>query len=190
MSSPDTSPVSPLGSPFNELGSLGGLSSQPRLIQPPQSDAQKLSLKFERMETLLKDSGFDSLGEFLKILLYNPSRVFGEPDPRGSCHAKAVSRFLQGRNKIKMADVIPLIYGHKHSAPSSSSPRYSERHAPFSSSGRFLSLKSFMHVLQVVYSLGLPRLSLIMFTVRSTNLVLKITMFIFEHRQMAVAWIV
>ncbi|KDR66902.1 hypothetical protein GALMADRAFT_80370 [Galerina marginata CBS 339.88] len=137
VSSSDTSPVSSLGSPFNELGSLGGSSSlwhQPRLIQPPQSDAQKLAFKFERMEAFLKDSGFDSVGEFLKILFYNHSRVTGEPDPRGSCHVKAVSRFLQGRNKIKMADIIPLLYGHKHSAPSPSSPRYSERHAPFSSS--------------------------------------------------------
>jgi len=116
-----------LSSPFQELGS----SSQPRLIQSPQSDAQKLVSKFGKMEEFLKDSGFDSLGEFLEILFYNPSRLSGEPDPRGSCHAKAVSRFLQGRNKIKMSDIIPLIYGHKHSAPSPASPRYSERHAGF-----------------------------------------------------------
>ena len=67
------SPTTPLllSSPFNDLGSLGGSSSQPRLIQHPQSDAQKLSSKFKRMETFLKDSGFDSVGEFLKILFYN-----------------------------------------------------------------------------------------------------------------------
>ena len=35
------------------------------------------------------------------ILFYNPSRLSGEPDPWGSCHANAVSRVLQGRNKIK-----------------------------------------------------------------------------------------
>ena len=111
-----SSPTTPLmlGSPFNDLGSLGGSSSQPRLIQHPQSDAQKLSSKFERMESFLKDSGFDSVGEILKILFYNPSRLSGESDPRGSCHAKAVSRFLQGRNKIKMSDIISLIYQHKH----------------------------------------------------------------------------
>ena len=33
-----------------------------------------------------------------------------------------------------MSDIIGLIYGHKHSAPSPSSPLYSERHAPFSPS--------------------------------------------------------
>jgi len=106
-----------LGSPFNNLGSLGESLSQPRLIKPPQSDVQKLSSKFERMETFLKDSGFDSVGKFLKILFYNPSHLSGESDPWGSCHAKAVSRFLPGWNKIKMSDIISLIYKHKHSAP-------------------------------------------------------------------------
>lgn len=119
---------------FNELGSLSGSSSQPRLIQPPQSDMQKLSFKFDRMESFLKDSGFDSIGEFLMILFYNPSHVSGEPDPWGSCHAKAVARFLQGQNKIKMADIIPLIYGHKYSAPLPLLPHYSKCHAPFLSS--------------------------------------------------------
>ena len=108
--------------------------SQPRLIQHPQSDAQELSSKFERMKTFLKDSGFDSVGKFLKILFYNPSRLSGESDPRGSCHAKAVSRFLQGQNKIKMSDIISLIYKHKHSTPLPASPLYSEHHASFSPS--------------------------------------------------------
>ena len=92
-----------LGSPFNERGWLDGSSSQPRLRQSPQTDRQKLALKFEKMEVLLRDSGFDSVGEFLKILFYNPSRITGKPDLRGSFHAKAVSRFLQGRNEIKMS---------------------------------------------------------------------------------------
>ena len=90
-------PLSPLlGSPFNELCCPYGSSSQPRLIQAPQDEAQKLASKFDWMEQLLKDSGFDSLGEFLKILFYNPSRVPGQPDPRGMFHAKSVARFLQG----------------------------------------------------------------------------------------------
>ena len=46
-------------------------TSSLRLIQHPQSGAQKLSFKFERMETFLKDSGFNSVGEFLKILFYS-----------------------------------------------------------------------------------------------------------------------
>ena len=127
-------PSTTLGSPFNERGWLDGSSSQPRLRQSPQTDRQKLALKFEKMEVLLRDSGFDSVGEFLKILFYNPSRITGEPDLRGSFHAKAVSRFLQGRNEIKMSDIISLIYKHKRSAPSPASPLYSERHALFSPS--------------------------------------------------------
>ena len=99
-----------LGSPFHELGYLGGSSSQPRMIQSPQDDAEKLASKFRRMEELLKNSGFDSVGELLKILFYNPSRTSGESDPRGTFHAKAIARFLQGRNKVKMSDIITLIY--------------------------------------------------------------------------------
>jgi hypothetical protein len=90
-----------LGSPFNERGWMDGSSSQPRLRQSPQTDGQKLALKFEKMEVLLKDSGFDSVGEFLEILFYNPSCITGEPDLRGSFHVKAVSRFLQGRNETE-----------------------------------------------------------------------------------------
>ncbi|KAF8969042.1 hypothetical protein BDZ97DRAFT_1902760 [Flammula alnicola] len=125
--------------------SSSSLLSSPKDLEessPTASDAQKLAYKFERMEVLLKDSGFDSVGEFLKILFYNPSRISGESDPRGAFnvgttgvfHAKAVSQFLQGQNKIKMSDIIVLIYRHKHSAPSPASPLYSERHAPFSPS--------------------------------------------------------
>ena len=125
--SPSTTSLSHLGSPFDVL--MDGSSSQSR-----QTAERKLAYKFERMEALLKNSGFDSLGEILEVLFYNPSRISGESDPRGSFHAKAVSRFLQGRNKVKMSDVIVLIYEHKHSAPSPSSPFYSARHAPFSPS--------------------------------------------------------
>ena len=123
-----------LGSPFDMPGWMDGSSSQPRVRQSRQSDTQKLADKFERMERLLKDSGFDSIGEFLEILFYNPSRIPGQSDPRSLFHAKAVAWFLQGRNKIKMSDIISLIYGHKHSSPSPASPHYSERHAPFSPS--------------------------------------------------------
>ena len=125
-------PSSWLGSPFDMPGWMDGSSSQPRVCQPRQSDTQKLANKFERMEGFLKNSGSDSIGEFLGILFYNPSHI--PRDPRSLFHAKAVSRFLQGHNKIKMSDIISLIYGHKHSSPSPTSPHYSERHAPFSPS--------------------------------------------------------
>lgn len=83
------------------------------------------------MEEILGDPGFDSIGEFLQILFYNPTRVAGKEDPRGTAHGLAVARFLQGKTKIKMAD---LIYSHKHSAPPSRSTQSHERHAPFSPS--------------------------------------------------------
>jgi len=129
--SPYTTFLSPLGSPFDVL--MDG-SSQPQLRQSQQSDEQKLVYKFEQMEVLLKDSGFNSVGEILGVLFYNPTHISGESDPWDSFHAKAMSRFLQGCNRIKMSDIIVLIYGHKHSAPSPSSPLYSEHHSPFSPS--------------------------------------------------------
>lgn len=71
--------------------------------QSPQSNNQKLALKFEKMEMLLsRNSGFEAVGEILEALLYNSSQIAGKPDPRGSFQAKAVSRFLQGRNKVEM----------------------------------------------------------------------------------------
>jgi len=130
-SSPTTPLLAPLGSPFNEFGSLGGSSDQAQLIQTPQSDTQKLASMFKRMEAFLKDSGFDSVGEFLKILFYNHSRLSGDPPSRLLSHKGC---FSFSRNKIKMSDIIPLVYRHKHSAPSPNSPHYSERHAAFSPS--------------------------------------------------------
>ena len=123
-----------LRSPFNELRCPYGSSSQPQLIQAPQDEAQKLALEFDQMEQLLKDSGFDSVSEFLKILFYNLSHVSGQPDPRGIFHASSVAWFLQGWNKVKMLEIITLVYKHKHSAPSPDSPHASVRHAPFSPS--------------------------------------------------------
>lgn len=76
------------------------------MIQSPQDDTEKQASKFRRMEEPLKDSGFDSVGELLKILFYNPSRISGESDPRGAYHVKAILRFLQGRNKVKISDII------------------------------------------------------------------------------------
>jgi len=63
------------------LGWMGGFLSEPQLIQSPLSNVKKLVHKFERMELLLKDSGFDSVGELLNILFYNPSHALGESDP-------------------------------------------------------------------------------------------------------------
>jgi len=175
--SPSTMLLSPLGSPFDVL--INGSSSQPRLWQSQQSDEQKLAYKFERMEGLLKDSGFDSVGEILEVLFYNPSRISGESDPRGSFHAKAVSRFLQGRNKIKMSDIIVLIYGINTVHP------HRLHHVIPSVMPHFLLLsllrKYFMLVLP--YSHGQPTSSLHTFIRRSTSFLVQIfqvTKIIFE----------
>ena len=108
-----------LGSPFHELGYLGASSwSQLQLIQPPKDDAQKITSKFERMEELLKDSGFNSVDEILNIPLHNPSCVSGESDLRGNFHAKACfavsTRLEQGQNIRHHC----FHYQHQHSPPS------------------------------------------------------------------------
>jgi hypothetical protein len=128
--STSTNSLAASGSPFNVLGS----SSQPRLIQPRKNEKAKLEAKFKRMEEFLGNSGFDSIGDFLEILFYNPTRVDGKADPRGVTHGLAVARFLQGKTKTKMSEIIGLVYSHKHSAPSPRSTQYHERHASFSPS--------------------------------------------------------
>ena len=108
--------------------------SQPRLIQVPQDNTQKLDTKFKRMEEIIGDSGFNSIGEFLRILFYNPIHISGKDDPHGTAHGLAITWFLQGKTNIKMSEIIELMYSHKHSAPSSRSTHYHERHTPFSPS--------------------------------------------------------
>jgi hypothetical protein len=65
MSSPSSTSLSPLSSPFSDLSES---SSQPRLIRAQQDKTQKEEVKFRRMEDILGNSGFDSIGEFLEIL--------------------------------------------------------------------------------------------------------------------------
>lgn len=83
-----------------------------------------------------------------------------------------------------MLDINILIYQHKHSAPSPGSPLYSKRHAPFSASAP---AESPMHVLH--YLLGLQILWPIMLAVRSMDLLVNMSMSIFEHPQMVDAQI-
>lgn len=84
-----------LGSLFDEAAYLSGFLSQIQQIQAPQDKRQKLASKFQRMEDLLKDSGFDSVGELLQILLYNPNCRSEGPDLQSLFHARAISWFLQ-----------------------------------------------------------------------------------------------
>jgi hypothetical protein len=57
------------------------------------------------MEAFISNSGFDSIGDFLQVLFYNPTRVAGKEDPHGVAHGLAVARFLQGKTNIKLEDV-------------------------------------------------------------------------------------
>ncbi|KAJ7673495.1 hypothetical protein B0H14DRAFT_2656904 [Mycena olivaceomarginata] len=68
--------------------------TQPRLRQQKKSAEQKLEAKFEALERLLKEQfPFDTLGDFLQVLFYNPTR--SEPDPRGRTHCLVVSHFYE-----------------------------------------------------------------------------------------------
>ncbi|KAJ7815739.1 hypothetical protein B0H14DRAFT_3111793 [Mycena olivaceomarginata] len=105
--------------------------TQPRLRQQKKSAEQKLEAKFEALETLLKDQfPFDTLGEFLQTLFYNPVR--SEPDPRGRTHCLVISQFLRGRSDIKMSDILPLMYHHKSSFPTSKTEHVAEQKLMFS----------------------------------------------------------
>jgi hypothetical protein len=136
------------------------------------------------MEEILGDSGFDSIGEFLQILFYNPTRGAGKEDPRGVAHGLAVARFFQGKTKIKMSLLLFTLTGTMHrlqDLPNPTSAMHLSRHLS-------LSPKSSTRLL--LYSLGQQILSSIMFTERSMNLLVRTTMPTFKHRQMAVARIV
>ncbi|KAJ7743227.1 hypothetical protein DFH07DRAFT_869910 [Mycena maculata] len=104
-----------------------------RLRAPIQSTAEKESDKFDTMEGFLKTLPFDTLGEFLATLFYNPSR--SEPDPRGTTHSLVVAQFLRGRTNIKMSHILPLMYHHKSSYPSSKCARSHEQKEMFATTG-------------------------------------------------------
>ncbi|KAJ7846488.1 hypothetical protein B0H14DRAFT_3086277 [Mycena olivaceomarginata] len=108
-------------------------STQPRLRAPRVPKRTE----FEKINTLLEDWPFSSLGSFLQTLFYNHRR--GELDPRTKRHERVVTRFLQGKDKVKMADIIELIYHHRQSRPK---PKYpAERAAAFSARIPFGTLK-------------------------------------------------
>ncbi|KAJ7756790.1 hypothetical protein DFH07DRAFT_742456 [Mycena maculata] len=107
--------------------------NQPRLRRPKRSARQKQSDEFSAMEKLLKDSPFKTIGHFLSILFFNPIR--GERDPRGTKHSRVVARFLRGRTNIKMSHILPLIYRHKASFPTSKSVDVLEQKEMFATAG-------------------------------------------------------
>ncbi|KAJ7711813.1 hypothetical protein B0H16DRAFT_1257499, partial [Mycena metata] len=83
-------------------------STQPSLRATRRTD-------FQKMDDVLKNWGFRSLGDFLATLFH--PRVRGEKDHRSSRHRQVVAAFLQGRSNVAMADIIPLLYNHHKSRP-------------------------------------------------------------------------
>ncbi|KAJ7488648.1 hypothetical protein B0H11DRAFT_2012455 [Mycena galericulata] len=65
--------------------------------------------KWQKMEDVLANYGFDGLGEFLETLFYIHSPG-PDTDPR-----KVVTSFLQGSSNVKMADILSLIHNHPQS---------------------------------------------------------------------------
>ncbi|KAJ7116268.1 hypothetical protein C8R43DRAFT_1078116 [Mycena crocata] len=111
---------------------------QPRIRVPKLSAearaAAELAAKFTAMDEFLqKLEPFTSLGDFLSILFFN--RPHAKSDPRGTTHAKSVSRFLSGNSDIRMSHILPLMYKHRSSFPSINSLRSEERNNMFSTSG-------------------------------------------------------
>ncbi|KAJ7643162.1 hypothetical protein DFH06DRAFT_999278 [Mycena polygramma] len=68
-----------------------------------------------KMNDVLRTYGFEGVGQFLSVLFHR--RVRGEKDLRSRRHRQAVAAFLQGRSKITMAHILPLIYNHHKSRP-------------------------------------------------------------------------
>ncbi|KAJ7608563.1 hypothetical protein FB45DRAFT_877167 [Roridomyces roridus] len=97
--------------------SVSGSSAIPSPVSAssiPGSIAPR-STRWNKVDIVLKTYGFRSLGEFLLVLFHPRKR--GEPDRRSKSHRQTVARFLQGKCKVTMADIIPLIYDHHQSRP-------------------------------------------------------------------------
>ncbi|THU92487.1 hypothetical protein K435DRAFT_862398 [Dendrothele bispora CBS 962.96] len=84
------SPPSPLSFTPNITSASEFPHSYPCLRAARQSPHEKLSMRFQQLDHLLKSWEFDSLGEFLALLFYNHRQRDG-PDPRGASHTQAVS---------------------------------------------------------------------------------------------------
>ncbi|KAJ7770955.1 hypothetical protein B0H14DRAFT_3096055 [Mycena olivaceomarginata] len=116
---PSTSTTSPVSSShliFTVSPVSSTTSTQPRLRAPRVPKRTE----FEKINTLLEDWPFSSIRA--------PKR-----------HERVVTRFLQGKDKGKMADIIELIYHHRQSRPK---PKYpAERAAAFSARIPFGTLK-------------------------------------------------
>ncbi|KAK7015321.1 hypothetical protein R3P38DRAFT_3321645 [Favolaschia claudopus] len=90
----------------------------PATATPPFSFVNEIRprrSKWEKVDEVFLNWGFDSLGEFLQAV-FHPHRR-GEEDLRTPRHVATVTRFLQGSSAVKLADIIELIYNHPQSRP-------------------------------------------------------------------------
>ncbi|THU90081.1 hypothetical protein K435DRAFT_864632 [Dendrothele bispora CBS 962.96] len=110
------SPSSPPSFTTNITSASEFPHSYPRLRAAQQSPNEKLSMRFQQLDYLVKTWEFDSLGEFLALLFYNHKQRDG-PDPRGASHTQAVSQFLHGQTQLKISEFIQLIYEHPSANP-------------------------------------------------------------------------
>ncbi|KAJ6563964.1 hypothetical protein B0H19DRAFT_1285077 [Mycena capillaripes] len=121
---------------LDSIHALGTSSSIPSPTVPSPSSASTLvPLRAEKrsvwrkMNDVLRTYGFDSLGEFLSVLFH--PRIRGEKDCRSKRHRQAVSAFLQGRSKITMAHIMPLIFNHRKSRPKKKDADQSPAFSPY-----------------------------------------------------------
>jgi hypothetical protein len=87
---------------------------------------------FQKVDDVLGSMGFCSLGEFLAVLFYCHPSKSKDDDLRTPQHQSTVTTFLQGDSKIHMGHIIPLIYNHHQSQPTSQLKHAHDAHLAFS----------------------------------------------------------
>jgi hypothetical protein len=91
--------------------------SQPRKtkLSPEERLQSQLQLLDKHLRCICTD--FGSVGAFLSYLFWSRSRK-RDKDLRLEFHRNSITRFLQGRNKIRALDIVKRIYNHRNSFPS------------------------------------------------------------------------
>ncbi|KAJ7213989.1 hypothetical protein GGX14DRAFT_322691, partial [Mycena pura] len=71
--------------------------------------------RWQKVDEVLTNYGFDSLGDFLETVFY--VHKGDDDDPRTPKHVAVFTSFLQGSSFVKMAHILQLIYTHPQSRP-------------------------------------------------------------------------
>ncbi|THU91008.1 hypothetical protein K435DRAFT_863792 [Dendrothele bispora CBS 962.96] len=85
-----------------------------RKLSPDEYLTEKLSLVDKHLQRICAD--FGSVGDFLSYLFWSCPKK-RDKDLRLSFHRNSISRFLQGRNKVKAVDIVNRIFHHRSSYP-------------------------------------------------------------------------